>query len=81
MEIIYLKEVVETLNNFKTREEAGRYFTKKNFTSETLRLIAKHYSVPNLYKKNKAELTEKLIETTVGAKLRFAAIYNTKVRA
>ena len=80
MQIIYLKDVVEDLNNFKTREEAGRYLAKKNFNQETLRLLAKHYSIPNYHNKKKSDLTKRIIETTVGARLRFEAILRTKTR-
>ena len=72
--------IMQKLQNFKTREEATVYFDESSFNSDMLKTLAKQYSVPNYTRLNKHDLIEKIIETTVGAKLRFDAIYNTKVR-
>ena len=75
-----ISDITGKLEGFKTREEAAAYFNESAFKVTTLKNIAKHYSVPNQARLKKDELIKKLIETTVGAKLRFEAIYNTKVR-
>ena len=75
-----VKNIIDKLNAFASREEAAAYFNESDFTNDLLRVLAKHYSVPNHTRLNKQGLIDKLVETTVGAKLRFEAIYNTKVR-
>ena len=74
-----ISDITGKLEGFKTREEAAAYFNESAFKVTTLKNIAKHYSV-NAARLKKDELIEKLIETTVGSRLRFEAIYNTKVR-
>ena len=73
-------DITQKLESFKTREEAAAYFNESSFKLSILKTIAKHYSIPNQARLKKDELIEKLIETTVGSRLRFEAIYNTKVR-
>ena len=72
--------IMEKLQNCETREAAAAYFAKSSFDSEMLKTLARQYSVPNYTRLKKQDLIEKLIETTVGAKLRFESIYNTKTR-
>ena len=67
---------VQELQLLTTREECIEYFDKLNLQKKDLEGILKCLGVPFNKKDNKSKLQSKIIESTVGKKLRDEAIIN-----
>lgn len=67
---------VQELQLLTTREECIEYFDKLNLQKKDLEGILKCLCVPFNKKDNKSKLQSKIIESTVGKKLRDEAIIN-----
>lgn len=64
------------LSEALSREEAFNYLNKKMYTVKILKDIAKSLNVYIKSKSNKAEIIEKLVENTIGARLKIKALKN-----
>ena len=67
---------VQELHLMTTREQCMEYFDKLNLQKKDLEGILKCFGVPFNKKDNKSKLQSKIIESTVGKKLRDEAIIN-----
>ena len=67
---------VQELHLMTTREQCMEYFDKLNLQKKDLEGILKCLGVPFNKKDNKSKLQSKIIESTVGKKLRDEAIIN-----
>lgn len=75
-----LQEVILKLHSMQTREE-GEIFLKKNYgTKEDLLHISRAADIPVHKKDTVAEIIEKLIEATIGFRIRSAAIQGRDVQ-
>ena len=72
--------VCSRLESCATREEAERYMAEAALTKAELKAIAKKYSIPVTSRDNIDQLTRKIIENTVGARLKFDALLNIDLR-
>lgn len=69
-----LSALVSKLTAFTSRQEAQGYLDTNYGTKKTLELIARHLDIP-IMKQDKIEvLRDKIIEATVGARIRSQAI-------
>lgn len=73
-EDIIVLDIVTQLNLIHSREEANSYFLSKGFKRSELEAICKQLDLPFTQKENMKILQEKIIEGTVGYKLRSQAI-------
>lgn len=73
-EDIIALDIVTQLNLIHSREEANSYFLSKGFKRSELEAICKQLDLPFTQKENMKILQEKIIEGTVGYKLRSQAI-------
>lgn len=71
---IIVLDIVTQLNLIHSREEANSYFLSKGFKRSELEAICKQLDLPFTQKENMKILQEKIIEGTVGYKLRSQAI-------
>ena len=69
-----MDEIIESLNSFKTRDQARHYFIKQDFSRPMLLRIAKHYSLKMTNLDHREDLTKKIVEATAGVKVK--AIFN-----
>lgn len=69
-----LQSIVETLNHLKTREEGLNFLTSKCSVRTEFELIAKKMDIPFQKKDNIERLKDKIIEGSIGFKLRSQAI-------
>ena len=68
------------LKTVETREKAKTHFEELRIDKSTLLEVAKHYNIPLMSKDSKAQLLDKIIEATVGSRLRSDAIFRTKLK-
>ena len=73
-EDIIALDIVTQLNLIHSRKEANSYFLSKGFKRSELEAICKQLDLPFTQKENMKILQEKIIEGTVGYKLRSQAI-------
>lgn len=71
---IVVSEAITFLNSMQTREEASSYFSTNDLKRADLEAICKQLDLPFTKKENMKTLQEKIIEGTVGYKLRSQAI-------
>lgn len=71
---IVVSEAITFLNSMQSREEASSYFSTNDFKRADLESICKQLDLPFTKKENMKTLQEKIIEGTVGYKLRSQAI-------
>ena len=71
---IVVSEAITFLNSMKSREEASSYFSTNDLKRVDLEAICKQLDLPFTKKENMKTLQEKIIEGTVGYKLRSQAI-------
>lgn len=76
IDTIKYSQYVAEIEAKKTREECVDYFIKSQFLRKDLEGILKHLGVIFTKKDNKAKLQSKIIENTIGRKLRDEAIIN-----
>lgn len=70
----------DKIKNMDSREEVRKYITKEKLTKEKIVLIAKCLQI-HIPKKDRREvMIEKLIEGSIGSKLKFEAIKNCDIR-
>lgn len=77
---IVVSEAITFLNSMQTREEASSYFSANDLKRADLEAICKQLDLPFTKKENMKTLQEKIIEGTVGYKLRSQAIQNSNER-
>lgn len=74
---INVDEIINELTGSATRQDAQTYLDAKYSSKKMLELIARRLDIP-IIRQDKAEfLRDKIIETTVGARLRSQAIQGT----
>ena len=73
-EDIIVLNIVTQFNLIHSREEANSYFLSKGFKRSELEAICKQLDLPFTQKENMKILQEKIIEGTMGYKLRSQAI-------
>lgn len=73
-EDIIVLNIVTQLNLIHSREEANSYFLSKGFKRSELEAICKQLDLPFTQKENMKILQEKIIEGTMGYKLKSQAI-------
>ena len=71
---IVVSEAITFLNSMQSREEASSYFSTNDLKRVDLEAICKQLDLPFTKKENMKTLQEKIIEGTVGYKLRSQAI-------
>lgn len=71
---IVVSEAITFLNSMQSREEASSYFSTNDLKRADLESICKQLDLPFTKKENMKTLQEKIIEGTVGYKLRSQAI-------
>lgn len=71
---IVVSEAITFLNSMQSREEASSYFSTNDLKRADLEAICKQLDLPFTKKENMKTLQEKIIEGTVGYKLRSQAI-------
>lgn len=71
---IVVSEAITFLNSMQSREEASSYFSSNDLKKADLEAICKQLDLPLTKKENIKTLQEKIIEGTVGYKLRSQAI-------
>ena len=71
---IVVSEAITFLNSMQSREEASSYFSTNDLKKADLEAICKQLDLPFTKKENMKTLQEKIIEGTVGYKLRSQAI-------
>lgn len=71
---IVVSEAITFLNSMQSREEASSYFSSNDLKKADLEAICKQLDLPFTKKENMKTLQEKIIEGTVGYKLRSQAI-------
>lgn len=69
-----IEEASKLLSEGTSREEAYSYFKKKVYTVKVLKDVAKNLDLYIKSKSTKAEIIEKLVEGTIGARLRIRAL-------
>lgn len=72
-----LNDIVAKLTMFSSRAEASQFMEATFETKKTLDRIARHLDVPVLKQDKVETLRDKIIEATVGARLRSEAIKGT----
>lgn len=72
-----LANICAQINAFSTREDAQTYFATKKFSKKMLQTIAKSYDIALTSKDSRETITNKIIETLIGSKLRFDALLTT----
>lgn len=77
---IVVSEAITFLNSMQSREEASSYFSSNDLKRADLESICKQLDLPFTKKENMKTLQEKIIEGTVGYKLRSQAIQNRNER-
>ena len=77
---IVVSEAITFLNSMQSREEASSYFSTNDLKRVDLEAICKQLDLPFTKKENMKTLQEKIIEGTVGYKLRSQAIQNRNER-
>ena len=76
-EPINVEEIIRELTNSATRQDAQAYLYSKYSSKKLLELIARQLDIP-IIRQDKVEfLRDKVIEATVGARLRSQAIQGT----
>jgi len=71
-----LNHILQQLNSFKSREEGAQYLDSNCKTKKELTSLAKLIDIP-VQKSDKVQLLkEKIIESTIGFRIRSAAIQN-----
>lgn len=71
---VVVSESISLLNSMQSREEAYSYFSSSDLKKADLEAICKKMDLPFTKKENIKALQEKIIEGTVGYKLRSQAI-------
>lgn len=75
--LINVEEIIQELTASATRQDAQAYLDSKYSSKKLLELIARRLDIP-IIRQDKVEfLRDKIIETTVGARLRSQAIQGT----
>lgn len=75
--LLDLNDIVAKLTKFPSRAEASQFMEATFETKKTLDRIARHLDVPVLKQDKVETLRDKIIEATVGARLRSEAIKGT----
>ncbi|OPL14552.1 MAG: hypothetical protein AVO38_11320 [delta proteobacterium ML8_D] len=71
------KNAVEKLHGFSTRDEGERYLEQLCRTKEDLLRIARYLDLPAQKKEPIKQIKDKLIESTIGFRVRSAAVQGT----
>ena len=71
------KSAAETLNGFSTRDEGDRYLEELYRTKEDLLRIARYLDLPAQKKEPIKQIKDKIIESTIGFRVRSAAVQGT----
>ena len=74
-----VSEICKKLETITIREEATEYLKSLNINKNTLKEIVRQYNIPCTSKDTNTELIVKIVESVVGAKLRFDALLNTNL--
>lgn len=69
-----LLEIESSLRKMKTREDANSFLREKGLKKDALILLAKHLDLPVQKRDSIKKISEKIIETTIGYRLRSRAI-------
>jgi hypothetical protein len=69
-----MASIVETLNSFATREEGEMFLESQLKNKKSAEQVAKYLSVACTKKDKKEDLINKIVRTTIGARLRSQAI-------
>ena len=73
------QEVIEALKDYASREEALTYLAKRKFRKAELREIANKLEIGVVSKDTIAVMQTKIVEHTVGTKLRFDTLLTSKL--
>lgn len=71
------KKAVETLHKFSTRDEGERYLKDSYTLKEDLLKIARYLDLPVQKKETIQQIKDKIIESTIGFRIRSAAVQGT----
>jgi ribulose bisphosphate carboxylase small subunit len=72
-----LNDIIGKLNSIKTREEGHKYIDELNLSKNKLIDVARFLDIPVQQKENMQIISDKIIENTIGYKLRSQAIQGT----
>ena len=76
-EVANLGNSIQTLTDLPSRDEAKRWLEEKFPSKRALEAIARHLDMPVLRQDKLEELRDKIVEATVGARIRSQAIQGT----
>jgi len=71
------EKTVEALHGFGTRDEGNRYLEEQYRTKEDFLRIARYLDLPAQKKETIKQIKNKIIETTIGFRVRSAAVQGT----
>lgn len=74
-----IQEIAAVLEEQKSVESAIEYLVTLKLKKNELTEIVRHYDIPVLSRVTKNQLIESIAESVVGARLRYAALYNIDV--
>lgn len=74
-----ISSICAELEEKTTREAARSYLTGININKAALRLLVKHYNIPLISKATNSQMVDAIIEAVVGSKIRYEALYSTKL--
>ena len=74
-----IQEIAAVLEEQKSVESAIEYLVLLKLKKNELTEIVRHYDIPVLSRATKNQLIESIAESVVGARLRYAALYNIDV--
>jgi hypothetical protein len=77
VDLVNVDEIIKELFSSATRQDAQTYLDSKYSSKKLLELIARRLDIPILRQDKVEFLRDKIIETTVGARLRSRAIQGT----
>lgn len=69
----------QEFDSFKTREKARALFEQCAFRKPDLLEIAKHYAIPLSGKESNPQIIDRIIESTIGSKLKFNTLLTTNI--
>lgn len=74
------EEVCARIDGAATREEASAYLEGLSTTKAELKAIAKRYGIPLNGRENNAQIREKIVENTVGSKIKFDTLLHINIK-
>jgi len=72
-------KICSEIDAMTTCEQAREYLDDLNLDRAALIEITKHYSIPIRSKETNTQLLDKIVENTVGSKLRYNTLLNVKL--